>query len=67
MKDELKTLEDFEREWRKTPYSYTANFVKDQLKQEAIKWIKRADKEHCDLGDDDWMNFFNITEEELTQ
>ncbi len=32
-------------------------------KQEAIKWVKK--EVFCDLCEDDFMKFFNITEEDL--
>ena len=35
---------------------------KAELRQEAIKWVKRLS---ITLTDRDWMDFFNITEEDL--
>lgn len=35
-------------------------FLRD-LKQEAIKWVKNK----CPITEDTWIDFFNITEEDL--
>jgi len=38
---------------------------KDMLKAEAIKWVKKSDKGHYNLDTNDFLDFFNITEEDL--
>ena len=76
---ELKTLKDIERidivgigNNRHT--NYNVGFVTtDELKQEAIKWVKerRKECENCQfynvvcLEHEFWMERFNITEEDL--
>ena len=79
---ELKTLKDIIpeqsqkslRQIGKTGMSIQAESIKQELKQEAIKWMKHIEKES-----DNWMSegktrlslykwiqkFFNITEEDL--
>ena len=37
--------------------------AEERLKDEAIKWVKK--EVFCDLCEDDFMKFFNITEEDL--
>jgi hypothetical protein len=63
----LKTLKDiFEEENWDCEIHDEANPInfQDKLKQEAIKWVKA-------MSDDDditsWMDFFNLTEEDLKE
>jgi len=62
----LKTLKDLKQtEWNieVTPEEYFVNY--DETRQEAIKWFKdRESKQQC-IGDDDWKDFFNITEKDM--
>ena len=59
--NELKTLKDFED--RSCCGEY------EQLKQEAIKWIKTSCNcsypDNCDCWSVKFMDFFNITDEDL--
>ena len=62
----LKTLKDLKQtEWNieVTPEEYFVNY--DETRQEAIKRFKdRESKQQC-IGDDDWKDFFNITEKDM--
>ncbi len=67
---ELKTLKDIDGEDEYTEDNVHTGFwvSRSELKQEAIKWIK--DKNYYgDKNHNNWkwifLNFFNITEEEL--
>ena len=69
---ELKTLKDF-RVYRKPIFESTEkmkegiNWVCDELKAEAVKWIKDALK-NKPIHQDElfiFMDFFNLTEEDL--
>ncbi len=53
--EKLKTLKDLE--WK-----YDTIVA---LKQEAIKWVKQQIKDGRLMAANDFMNFFNITEEDL--
>jgi len=54
----LKTLKDL---WGVVEDTDMHDWVSVQkLRQEAIKWVKSGN-----LGDEDWMEFFNITENDL--
>jgi len=70
---ELKTLKDFEQLPRNKDVA-DYNCALDDLKQEAIKWVKRHLRFNPELnewtlfghmGIDEWMTFFNLTEEDL--
>lgn len=52
--NELKTLKDFEE--------FRSCISKIELKQEAIKWVKELP--HI-ITKEDWIDFFNLTEEDL--
>ena len=55
----LKTLKDFEID---AEGIYVSSYI---LRQEAIKRFKdRESKQQC-IGDDDWKDFFNITEKDM--
>jgi len=60
MSKELKTLKDLKYYFTESGDIY---FLEEELKQEAIKWVKR--KGHYGLCLQDWEDFFNITEEDL--
>ena len=73
---ELKTLKDFERVdcyCRESVGEETTRELIDieYLKSEAIKWVKKKgyiDWNHTDyvqISVDDWLKFFNLTEEDL--
>ena len=76
MSSELKTLKDFQVEGLS---SYTVLQICKEIKQEAIKWVKQADKlETIAIKNDNshgtifhgsakllFMKFFNITSEDL--
>ncbi len=51
MTDNLKTLKDI---------GLLTCILKSELRQEAIKWVKTIFK-----GNQDWIEFFNISEEDL--
>lgn len=57
----LKTLNDLN--WFIRAGDNRSSVVKEDLKALAIKWVKEVPKRRLDV--DDWMEFFNITEEEL--
>jgi len=40
-------------------------FLRDDLKQEAIKWVKEKERKGTIITDKDWDDFFNITKEDL--
>ncbi len=64
----LKTLKDLKDHWHSKSGMYHVGGVvsKEDLKQEAIKWVKVANSHwNEELDMDDWKEFFNITEEEL--
>lgn len=68
----LKTLKDLEISCSEEDYPYAtgkipkecATIFKEELRKEAIKWIKDGELALWDL--DQWIkHFFNITEEDL--
>ena len=69
----LKTLKDIEKHCMYCmagcdgPHSCKRNecVYIDNLKKEAIKWVKFFTKNNLMITYDDWMDFFNITEEDL--
>jgi len=64
MKEELKTLKDFEVNCREEGKAYSTD-----LKAEAVKHIKRFEESpYCGsyIGEINWIkHFFNLTEEDL--
>ncbi|MCK5347370.1 MAG: hypothetical protein KAR20_28365 [Candidatus Heimdallarchaeota archaeon] len=71
---ELKTLKDIGRDMRMTSAipGFARDELRDEIKQEAINWVKYYREEHGDnlpaVGfspDTEFMKFFNITEEDL--
>lgn len=73
---ELKTLKDFEKIsekiWdSKARYNLKGFVAIDELKAEAVKWINREIELLSDNNKEaesvlfKWMDFFNITEEEV--
>ena len=62
----LKTLKDIEKET--TYQTINGKIIFDRLKQEAIKWVKyyrtKKYKIHSIIAYE-FMNFFNLTEEDL--
>ena len=65
----LKTLKDLwgMKEDNRRPRAFIISDFKDELKQEAIKWVEHLHNRAMDFrGVEDWIiNFFNITEEDL--
>jgi hypothetical protein len=57
---ELKTLKDLEV--RESSVSKDWMVSRDRLKAEAVKWVKNTGKYLCE---EDWIDFFNLTEEDL--
>jgi hypothetical protein len=58
---ELKTLKDLG-----FTYYGDKRYRDDELKQEAIKWVKWIRKYNCSGSDEDFIfSFFNLTEEDL--
>ncbi len=53
----IKTLKDIR--------SYKGSIERDKVKAEAVKWVKDRASQDCQLLTDDWVNFFNITSEDL--
>lgn len=65
MSEELKTLKDL----RIDPNDEYDIIQEQTLRAEAVKWIKqgrRGVKKSC-LNENDWIIFFNLTEEELKE
>lgn len=69
---ELKTLKDFEKEFVVNEYGREVlRRYEEKLKAEAVKWVKKFLKqEKRDVKSHNYrklafMNFFNITEEDL--
>jgi len=59
----LKTLKDLVY-----PHQGFALVREDVLKEEAIKWVKNAiGRYKGDIGALEWLEFFNITDEELSK
>ena len=74
MEDKLKTLKDFGENNSldyDRPTLFKDTFVYDNLRTEAVKWVKELRKDPEDLFDygtsiDEFIkHFFNITEEDL--
>ena len=71
---ELKTLKDWRKKFEvlltidKDRKMYVETFLShiDELKAEAIKWVKEKDMENGSEAHSDFCDFFNITEEDLT-
>lgn len=65
--EELKTLNDitFCTCFRNELGLQKCNHCKLQI--EAIKWLKDAKKHKHDLTNEDWEDFFNITEKKLEE
>lgn len=62
----LKTLKDMELELESCSSFIEVGHWNKHIKQEAIKWVRPlVNAEHLDLGMHLWLQFFNITEEEL--
>ena len=71
---ELKTLKDL-KDWpmsEEDVYAFSRGkffdtfILKKQLKQEAIKWVKSKQfNQREPLDSQDWIKFFNLTEEDL--
>ena len=66
-KEDLKTLKDIHTKAGMFEDSDVDDF-KVVLKQEAIKWIMNSMIMGNDIfGDEEWMKFFNITEDDLKE
>ncbi len=62
--NELKTLKDLKFDKINVNQKYQTNIIReDELKAEAVKWIKSGDP----LNELDWIRFFNLNEEDLKQ
>jgi len=57
---ELKTLKDITKDFCNMKLINV-----QELKAEAIKWVKSAWNVSETLGEKEWFNFFNIKEEDL--
>lgn len=66
--EKLKTLKDL-YPYEQSDYGIEEDAILiSDLKQEAIKWVKKnfnEDYSDNDLNYVDWMEFFNLTEEDL--
>lgn len=60
----LEKLTSFEKN-KITPREFKVNV--EELKAEAVKWVKKINKDGgmCHTCDELWINFFNLTEEDL--
>jgi len=58
----LKTLNDIRSIWKCSCGEIHAHADLEELKAEAIRWVK---KEGMIITADEWCDFFNITEEDL--
>lgn len=63
--NKLKTLNDFDIEKYHGEYCFKANSFKKDLKQEGIKWVKNAREIKEPITEEIFMDFHNITEEDL--
>lgn len=69
MSEELKTLKDIESKGK--THGYRERWISEnELKAEAVKWVKvrekQRGKEHSGIMlFSDWIDFFGITEEDL--
>ncbi len=59
MKEALSTVEHPFKEWE------TWQFIEKIIRQEAIKWVNEHRNKMWNWTEDTWINFFNITEEDL--
>jgi len=60
---ELKTLKDIEQP---TSWGRGGNMVwSDDLRKEAIKWVKDCIEKSWEMDEYYWIEFFNLTDEEL--
>ena len=66
--NKLKTLKELSLEEWKDRKEFVDLWVKvEELKEEAIRWIKDARENNENITEQGWMEFFNISEEMITK